>query len=127
MQVSTEEDEAVMAEEGVPVEFRTFLNYLFGEVLGHNAYVTDGVQRALGREPRDFLEYARDAAATGVWNASAVTASSAGYWPSTRDIGVALNVGRRPAAAPRARSKRLKQPQTLDGDAGQIPLDDESG
>jgi uncharacterized protein YbjT (DUF2867 family) len=74
VQVSTEEYEAVMAEEGVPVEFRSFLNYLFGEVLGHNAYVTDGVQRALGREPRDFSEYARDAAATGVWSRSAVTA-----------------------------------------------------
>ena len=73
VQVSTEEYEAVMAEEGVPVEFRTSLNYLFGEVLGHNAYVTDGVQRALGREPRDFSEYARDAAATGAWRGSAVT------------------------------------------------------
>ena len=30
---------------------------------------TDGVQRALGRAPRDFRDYARDAAATGVWNA----------------------------------------------------------
>ena len=38
------------------------------EVLdGRNAYLTDGVQRALGREPRDFVDYARDAAATGVW------------------------------------------------------------
>jgi uncharacterized protein YbjT (DUF2867 family) len=68
VQVSTEEYEAVMAEEGVPVEFRSFLNYLFGEVLGHNAYVTDGVQRAVGREPRDFREFARDAAASGVWS-----------------------------------------------------------
>ncbi|MFE4977839.1 NmrA family transcriptional regulator, partial [Kitasatospora sp. NPDC056651] len=29
----------------------------------------DGVRRALGREPRDFADYARAAAATGVWNA----------------------------------------------------------
>ncbi|MEV7190060.1 NmrA family transcriptional regulator, partial [Kitasatospora sp. NPDC093102] len=29
----------------------------------------DGVQRALGREPRDFADYAREAAASGVWNA----------------------------------------------------------
>jgi hypothetical protein len=35
---------------------------------------TDGVQRALGRQPRDFADYARDAAATGVWNASQVAA-----------------------------------------------------
>ena len=32
-------------------------------------YVTlDGVQRALGREPRDFADYARYAAATEVWD-----------------------------------------------------------
>jgi hypothetical protein len=35
---------------------------------GRNSQTTDGVQRALGREPRDFAEYARAAAATGVWN-----------------------------------------------------------
>ena len=34
----------------------------------------DGVQRALGREPRDFRDYACEAAASGVWNASAVAA-----------------------------------------------------
>jgi hypothetical protein len=51
------------------------LKYLFTEVLdGRNAHLADGVQRALGREPRDFREYARDAAATGVWNTSAVSA-----------------------------------------------------
>ena len=45
------------------------LTYLFGEVLdGRNAHLTDGVRRVLGREPRDFREYARDAAATGIWN-----------------------------------------------------------
>lgn len=38
------------------------------EVLdGRNAHVNDGVQRALGREPRDFADFARDAAARGVW------------------------------------------------------------
>jgi uncharacterized protein YbjT (DUF2867 family) len=47
-----------------------FLQYLFGEVLdGRNAEVTDGVQRALGRPPRDFADYATTAAATGVWAA----------------------------------------------------------
>ena len=39
------------------------------EVLdGRNASLTDGVRRALGREPRDFADYARRAAATGVWD-----------------------------------------------------------
>jgi nucleoside-diphosphate-sugar epimerase len=27
----------------------------------------DGVKRALGREPRDFADYAREAAASGIW------------------------------------------------------------
>src|SRR3712207_7894588 len=41
----------------------------FSEVVdGRNANTTDGVQRALGREPRDFRDFARDAAASGVWN-----------------------------------------------------------
>jgi uncharacterized protein YbjT (DUF2867 family) len=68
--VSQEEFAAAAADQGVPPEFIELLGYLFGEVLdGRNAHVTDGVQRALGRPPRDFSEYARDAAATGVWNA----------------------------------------------------------
>ena len=42
--------------------------YLFRTVLdGRNAYLADGVQRALGREPRDFTDYARETAATGIW------------------------------------------------------------
>lgn len=50
-------------EEAVP------LSELISEVLdGRNAHLTDGVQRALGRSPRDFADYARDTAATGVWN-----------------------------------------------------------
>jgi uncharacterized protein YbjT (DUF2867 family) len=70
--VTLEEYEAVLAEGDVPPEFLSFLTYLFGEVLdGRNAYLTDGVQRALGREPKDFSEYARDAAVTGVWSKAA--------------------------------------------------------
>ena len=53
---------------GVPAEEIDELVHLFVEILdGHNAYLTDGIQRALGRPPRDFADYARDAAATGVW------------------------------------------------------------
>jgi hypothetical protein len=37
---------------------------------GRNASPTDGVMRALGRPPRDFADYARATAATGVWNPS---------------------------------------------------------
>ena len=70
--VSLEEYEAVLAEADVPPEFLSFLAYLFGTVLdGRNASTTDGVRRALGREPKDFSDYARDAAATGVWSKAA--------------------------------------------------------
>jgi uncharacterized protein YbjT (DUF2867 family) len=73
--VSIAEFGSILAEADVPPEWQSLLKYLFTEVLdGRNAHVVDGVQRALGREPRDFSEFARDAAATGVWNASAVTA-----------------------------------------------------
>jgi uncharacterized protein YbjT (DUF2867 family) len=73
--VSQEEFESILAEADVPAEFIWLLRYLFTEVLdGRNAHVADGVQRALGREPRDFSEFARDAAATGAWIPSPVTA-----------------------------------------------------
>lgn len=62
---------AGLAQSGVPAEYIELLNYLFTTVLdGRNAHLTDGVARALGRAPRDFSEYARDVAATGVWQES---------------------------------------------------------
>jgi uncharacterized protein YbjT (DUF2867 family) len=67
--ISVEEYTAGAADHGVPPEFVGFLTYLFSDVLGRNAYLTDGVQRALGREPRDFRDFAQAAAATGVWDA----------------------------------------------------------
>jgi uncharacterized protein YbjT (DUF2867 family) len=68
--ISTEEFIAGLVEQGIPEEEATVFAEIFGTVLdGRNAYLTNGVQRALGRPPRDFTEYARAAAATGVWNA----------------------------------------------------------
>lgn len=47
-----------------------FLHDLCEEVFdGRNESLGDGVQRALGREPRDFREYAAEVAASGVWKA----------------------------------------------------------
>ena len=63
---------AGVSESGAPKEVVWMLDYLFATVLdGRNAYLTDGVQRALGREPKDFADYARDIAATGLWKAVA--------------------------------------------------------
>jgi uncharacterized protein YbjT (DUF2867 family) len=38
---------------------------------GRNAHTTDGVMQALGRPPRDFAEFAADAARAGTWPAAA--------------------------------------------------------
>jgi uncharacterized protein YbjT (DUF2867 family) len=63
---------AGVAESGAPKDVVWMLDYLFATVLdGRNAYLTDGVQRALGREPKDFADYAREIAATGIWKAVA--------------------------------------------------------
>jgi uncharacterized protein YbjT (DUF2867 family) len=52
----------------VPHEQVAFLKELFEFILdGHNAYLSDGVQQALGRKPRDFSDFVRDAAAAGAW------------------------------------------------------------
>ncbi|MGH3042272.1 MAG: NmrA family transcriptional regulator [Gaiellaceae bacterium] len=65
-----------LEEQGVPSEWIELLVYLFQEVLdGRNAHLADGVQRALGREPKDFADYARDAAATAIWNPRATWAA----------------------------------------------------
>jgi uncharacterized protein YbjT (DUF2867 family) len=54
----------------LPADAIALLQYLFGEVLdGRNAHMTDGVQRALGRPPRDFTDFVREAAADGAWHA----------------------------------------------------------
>jgi uncharacterized protein YbjT (DUF2867 family) len=60
---------AGMLEAGVPGEEAELVSSLFRELLaGRNAATTDGVQRALGRAPRDFGEYARLTAASGAWS-----------------------------------------------------------
>ena len=65
--VPIDEYTAMLSEHGLPQDFIWLLNHLFTDVLGSKAQLADGVQRALGREPKDFADYARDAAATGVW------------------------------------------------------------
>ena len=61
-----------VAESGAPDDIAWLLDYLFSTVLdGRNAYISDGVQRALGRAPKDFADYARQIAASGIWKAAA--------------------------------------------------------
>jgi hypothetical protein len=66
--ISLEQHATELAAQGATQEVNDLLTYLFSEVVdGRNAGTTDGVRRALGREPRDFDDYARGVAATGVW------------------------------------------------------------
>lgn len=53
---------------GLPADVVWLIDHLFADVLdGRNASLADGVERALGRAPRDFADYARETAASGIW------------------------------------------------------------
>jgi uncharacterized protein YbjT (DUF2867 family) len=68
VQVPMNEYVAALEQAQLPPDFVALIKYLFTEVLdGRNAYVADGLQRALGRAPRDFVDFARSAAAAGAW------------------------------------------------------------
>lgn len=71
IQIPQEAFAAGIAEAGLPEDIAWLLNYLFATVLdGRNSSLGDGVQKALGREPRDFADFCRAAATSGVWNVS---------------------------------------------------------
>ena len=77
-QVSPEDFAVALREQGVPEDVVWLLNYLFTTVLdGRNAHLTDGVQRALGRPPRDFADFTRQSAVNGVWDALPIGAQPA--------------------------------------------------
>ncbi|MEU9255507.1 NAD(P)H-binding protein [Streptomyces sp. NPDC048270] len=63
--VSDEDYRAVLRENGLPEEFADLFTLILD---GRNAHLADGVREVLGREPRDFADFAREAAATGVWD-----------------------------------------------------------
>jgi len=60
---------SVMKQQGVPSDFIWLIEYLFSEVLGNpnNSEITNDVEKVLGRKPKDFLDYVKETAATGVW------------------------------------------------------------
>ena len=71
-QIEQETFDAALRDMGAPEDVIWLLRYLFTTVLdGRNSWLTDGVQRALDRPPRDFRNYARAAAATGIWDVPA--------------------------------------------------------
>ncbi|BCH14199.1 NAD(P)H-binding protein [Mesorhizobium sp. L-2-11] len=69
VRISHAEFTAAVAGYNLPAEFAWLLNELFTEVLdGRNEALTDGVERVLGRAPKDFSAYASETAATGIWS-----------------------------------------------------------
>ena len=57
-----------LIEAHVPDSVIELILYLFRTVLdGRNEKIADGVQRALGSQPREFKDYVQHTAATGVW------------------------------------------------------------
>lgn len=74
IQVPAEAYKQGMRDADMPEEIIWLADYLFTTVLdGRNESTCDGVQQALGREPRDFSDYARDVAATGIWNSETIS------------------------------------------------------
>jgi uncharacterized protein YbjT (DUF2867 family) len=68
--VSPENFAAGLRQADVPADIVALLDELFAVVLdGRNEQVAHGVEEALGRPARDFSDYARAVAATGVWRA----------------------------------------------------------
>ncbi|GHB52222.1 NmrA family transcriptional regulator [Streptomyces cirratus] len=63
--VTNEEYRAVLRQNGLPEEFADLFTMILD---GRNAHLVHGVEEALGRKPKDFADFAREAAATGVWD-----------------------------------------------------------
>lgn len=68
--ISLEEYEKMLKEYHVPDDVIWLITYLFKEVLliSKNAAVSDDIQKVLGRNAKDFSEYAKETAYTGIWN-----------------------------------------------------------
>lgn len=59
----------MLKEYKVPDDFIWLIEYLFTEVLiSSNSIISNDVEKILGRKPKDFTEYAKETASTGIWN-----------------------------------------------------------
>jgi uncharacterized protein YbjT (DUF2867 family) len=65
--VSITAEQFAVAEQ-LPADWVKPMTELLTDILdGRNAQLTDGIQRVLGRKPRDFSDHVRESAAAGVW------------------------------------------------------------
>lgn len=74
VRIGASELRAGLEHAGLAADDAAHLVELFGEILdGRNTAVADGVQRALGRPPRDVADVIAAAAAAGAWTSEEVT------------------------------------------------------
>nr|WP_294932947.1 NmrA family transcriptional regulator [uncultured Flavobacterium sp.] len=67
--ISLEEYISMLREYQVPEDEIWLVNYLFSEVLdGRNSSITNDIEKILGRKAKDFTDYVKETAQTGVWN-----------------------------------------------------------
>ena len=71
--ISMEAYNDIMKEAGLPEDYIWLINYLFNEVLDNeaNSIVSHDAEKVLGRKARDFSEFARETAASGIWEPAA--------------------------------------------------------
>ena len=59
----------MLREYEVPEDEIWLVNYLFSEVLdGRNSSITNDIEKVLGRKAKDFTDYVKETAQTGIWN-----------------------------------------------------------
>jgi uncharacterized protein YbjT (DUF2867 family) len=67
--ITMDEYEKMLREYEVPEDHIWTIIYIFTEALvERNSIVTNDIQKVLGRKAKDFGEYARETASTGIWN-----------------------------------------------------------
>ncbi|WP_026929318.1 NAD(P)H-binding protein [Glycomyces tenuis] len=70
VELEPEEHVAELVGYGAPREVAESLRDLLAVIRNHRSeYLSDGVRQVLGREPRDFADWARRTARTGAWSA----------------------------------------------------------
>ena len=71
--ISMEAYNSMMKQAGLPEDYIWLINYLFNEVLDNevNSVVSNDVELVLGRKAKDFTDYAKETAATGIWEPAA--------------------------------------------------------
>lgn len=68
--LTLDENVKLLKEYKLPEDYIWLVNYLFTEVLdGRNASVTNDIEKVLGRKAKDFTEFVKETALTGIWDA----------------------------------------------------------